>query len=825
MNAVTLRAWRDSAFRLLAAALFIATFALTTMVLLNAELAQRFAVRTAEFLGGDLQLSGSQPPLSQQTDALAGARHTLVVDFSTVVVHTDRLLLVSARAVDNDYPLYGVLQVANDRFAPAAARQRGPAPGELWVGDQVLDQLGIAVGARLTVGNKELTVAGVIRQLPDQGGGFYSMNPRILLHRDDLAATGVLGPGTRVLYRLLVGAPARAITAIHSGITSTLRPDQRLEQVADAAVRSMGPLRQLTLWANLGVLLISLLCGATIYLATVQRVRRRTRLAGLLRAFGAQRKQLVSRLLGADIAALLPVTAMGIALGVGTITLLQSALTAGDLDGNQTLAASTGDWMAVIFSPLLLWLAFSFPQLIALTRIPAMHVLQQRVGQRTMAATLALLGALSAPVVLAALLTRSLADLGQLLLVLAGLGTLLPALLWPLLKGFDLASQRLALPTRLAVRRLSRRPALTLPLMATLTLAMAVLALAGQTGHQLLTSWRAQLPTEAPNYFILNLFDRDRETLRRWMAEHGAQPQELYPVMRGRLTEINQVPVREAITKESNSEPEALNRDLILTQAARLPNGNRVQDGQWHTEDGSPITTGVSVEQELAQKLGLKLGDNLQFVSNRGAFHSTVTSVREVDWETFAPNFYFIFSPGSLANQDITWLTSFWLPPGDGARLAQLLRQLPHITLLDINALLDKAQGIVGQASRAVFLLATLLMLAALLVLATALLGGRDRRARDYALARTLGARQQLLQRTTWTEFLILGGGSAMCALVAVQVALYPLSERLFAGEPAWSMWQLLPLIAALLVVWCGVVGSRAALDRPSASLLREQGD
>lgn len=825
MIAATLRAWRDSAFRLLAAALFIATFALTTMLLLNAELAQRFALRTAEFLGGDLQLSGTQPPLAQQTAVIATARHALVVDFSTVVVHADRLLLVSARAVDNYYPLYGLLQVANDRFAPATARQQGPAPGELWVADQVLDQLGIAPGTRLTVGNQELTVTGVIRQLPDQGGGFYSMNPRILLHRDDLAATGVLGPGTRVLYRLLVSAPSSAIAAMHAQITPSLRPDQRLEEVADAAVRSMGPLRQLTLWANLGVLLISLLCGATIYLATVQRVRRRARLAGLLRAFGAQRKQLVSRLLGADIIALLPVTVTGIVLGVGAITLLQSLLAGGDLVSNRTLAATTGDWMAIIFSPLLLWLAFSLPQLIALTRVPAMQVLQQRVRQRTLSATLALLGALSAPVVLAALLTRSLVDLGQLLLILAGLGTLLPALLWPLLKGLDLASQRLALPTRLAVRRLSRRPALTLPLMATLTLAMAVLALAGQTGHQLLTSWRAQLPTQAPNYFVLNLFDRDRETLQRWIAQHSAQPQELYPVVRGRLTEINQVPVREAITKESSGEQEALNRDLILTQTTRLPNGNRVHSGQWHTADGVQMAAGVSVEQELAQKLGLKLGDKLQFVSNRGAFHSTVTSVREVDWETFAPNFYFIFSPGSLADQDITWLTSFWLPPGDGARLAQLLHQLPHITLLDINALLDKAQGIVGQASRAVFLLATLLMLAALLVLTTALLGGRDRRGRDYALARTLGARHRLLQRTTWTEFLILGGGSAVCAFVAVQVALYPLSERLFAGEPAWSAWQLLPLIAALLVVCCGVIASRPALYRPTASLLREQGD
>lgn len=488
-------------------------------------------------------------------------------------------------------------------------------------------------------------------------------------------------------------------------------------------------------------------------------------------------------------------------------------------------AATAGDWIAVFLSPFLLWLAFSVPQLMTLTQAPALQVLQRRLQQPPLFASFALAGALGVPVVLAALLTNSLAELGQLLLVLAGLGVILPALLWPILKSLDLASSHFALPTRLAVRRLSRRPALTLPLMATLTLAMAVLALAGQTGSQLLDTWRAQLPTRAPNYFVLNLFDRDLETLQSWAAEYSAEPQQLYPVMRGRLTEINGVPVREAVTKDNDGAPEALNRDLILTQAALLPAGNRLHSGQWHVGINPPTTANVSVEQELAEKLGLRLGDRLQFVSNRGAFDATVRSVREVDWETFAPNFYFIFSPGSLDGQDITWLTSFWLPPGDGKRLAQLLTKLPHVTLLDINALLDKAQAVVSQASRAAFLLATLLILAALLVLAAALLGGRDRRGRDNALLRTLGARHGLLQRTTWIEFLVLGGCAAVCASIAIQVALYPLSERLFSGVPTWSTWQLLPFVAAVIVACCGVISSRPALHRQPLSLLREQGD
>ena len=827
------RPWRDHSFQLLALALAIAAFALSAVIFLRAELDQRFSISTAEALGGDLVLASSRAPEPKQLSQLGEFKTSQIIDFSSVLVHNDALLLVSARAVDSAYPLYGQIQLAKNRFGEEHAQQHGPAPGRVWVADQVIDRLNIKVGATLTVGNKPLQVSAIIRQLPDQNAGFYSMNPRIVLNSVDLEATGVMGPGTRIRQQSVVAGNSESIKNLGLELDKNLRPDQSLETVDDAALRSMGPLRQLSLWANLAVLLISLLCGAAIYLATSQRVRRRAKLAGLLRSFGASRYQVITRLLGWEFLSVLPAVIIGSTLGAAIIMTTMNSDGA-NIGTGYLSAASPLEWLTALFAPLLLWLAFALPRLSALVRVPAIEVLRQRQQSSLLSTNIELLAALSAPVLLAGLLTESLAELGKVLGLIAALGVLLPALLWPLIKGLDLLSTRLPLAARLAIRRLSRRPALTLPLLVSLTLAMTVLTLAGQTGSQLLNDWRTRLPSKAPNHFVLNLFERDMPAFKQWLEQHEAIAQPLYPVVRGRLSSINGVPVKEAITKEKKSGHRHLNRDLILTEASVLPASNIINSGQWHGENTINLRQkptahsaihSVSVEQEIADNLGLQLGDKLEFVTSRGVLNATISSLREVDWNSFEPNFYFIFASGEFAAQDITWITSFWLPEGDGARLAELLQELPHITLLDVKSLLDKAQEIIAQASRASALLGALLMFSALLVLAAGLLGGQQQRGRDNALLRALGGKQQLIKGILWIEFLCLSGSAALGATAISLLALYPLNERLFQQGMSISAWQALPLALALFVTLCGLLASRRALQQPALSLLRSQGE
>lgn len=794
-----LRPWRDPAFRILALALTVACLSITAVLMLRSELQLRFDQRSAQVLGGHTVLEGTRLPDDSQRMLLANSANAERLRFRSVVIHGGEFLLVGVKAVSDGWPLFGTVLVADSRFAEARTKSRGPAPGEVWVADQVLDRLRLSVGETLTVGERAFPITAALKQEPDQSGGFYSMSPRVLMHIDDVASTGVLGQGTRYRHELLLAkAPAADLV---ERLEKTLRPDQEIESVEDNAGGTLGPLRQLTLWISLSVLLVTLLCGAATWLASGVRTRRRARQVALMRTFGASRRQVLIRLLSEDILAVLPLLALASSTGVVAVLVLRQVL-----DWQGPLAAGPADWIAMALVPVLLLTAYVLPRLYALVSTPAATVLRQSQGGSGRAG-LALAAALLAPVLIAALMTGSLQDLLLTLLVLCLLAAGLPLLLWPLLRGLDRSGEALSLPVRLAIRRLSRRPMLSLPLVASLMLATAVLTLSLLTGNELLGKWRQQLPEKAPNFFVLNLFDRDLDALSDWQSAHGARAEPLYKIARARLTHINAVPVKDAVTKENDRASRALNRDLALTEGVALPESNRLTQGEWL----QPGDGGVSVESELAEALGVTLGDTLTFVGARAPFSAQVTSIRDVDWESFAPNFYFMFSANALDEQDVTWLTSFFLPAGDGARLAALMRELPHLTLLDVNALLDQAEDIIAQASLATLVLAALLTLASLLVMLAALLASQQQRAVDQALLTTLGAAEAVINRIDRLEFALLATLAAGGGLLVVLACLAPLGLLLFDGALPLSLWLLL-LPALGLLIW--LVGSRGARPR-----------
>ncbi|MES1945656.1 efflux ABC transporter permease [Salinisphaera sp. PC39] len=814
MTHAPFRPYRDGAFRVLALAVALAALAFATMVLFRAELQARVAERSAETLGGSLVLEGTRAPEPAQTEVPDGVRRAAAHTFPTVILAGDASLLAGVKAVTDGYPLLGTLSVAPGRFADAVPRESGPAPGTVWVADAVIDRLPVTVGDRIEIGRAELEIAGVVRREPDQGAAFYSVNPRVLMHADDLPAADLLGPGSRVTHRTLFDGPPAAIADLRARLAADLRPDQSLHGPGDAAIRALGPLQQLALYVTLGVLLVVLLCGAAVHLATARRAARRARLAALLRTFGAPRRRVVTRLLGGELVALAPAATLGVAAGTALILAARAAL-----GWHGPLAAGAGHWLAVAAGPFVLWLVFGLPQILGLARRPVAGLLRGETGGVGTAGQVAFAAGLGSLLAVSAWLTGSLAETGILLALLVAAVVGLPLLLWPVLKGLDWLSPRLPLATRLAVRRLSRRPRIALPLLAALTVSMAVLALSGQAGRELLDDWRARLPEKAPNHFVLNVFDRDLPALDAWLERHDAIAKPRYPVVRARLVEIDGKPVREAVTKEVRESENALNRDLVLTETDSVPPSNRVAEGEWF---GPGADGGVSVERELAQALSLEIGDELTFVGAGGTLQARVTSLREVDWESFAPNFYFIFAPGSLPESQITWLTSFWLPPGDGARLAELLREMPQATVLDVEALLDRAQAVISQATRATGLLALLLMGAALLVLAAALLAMAEARARDNALLRALGADSRLLRRVAWRESLAWGAFAGTTATAAVFAALVPLGNLLLDGTLPWSAWQALPALAALAVAAAGTRLGRAARRTPPMRLLAD---
>lgn len=809
LSRTLLRPWRSPAFRIQALALLVAALAIAAVVLVRGELDHRFARHTAEALGGDLVLQGSQPASDAQQRLVVGHPHSATDRFTTVLVHGDTFVLTSVGAVDDAYPLYGAVTVADRRFGTPHQVAHGPAPGRVWVEGSALDRLELRVGEFVTVGDKPFLIGKVLVREPDQGAGFFSMNPRLLMNLADVPATGILGPGTRVHYELRIAAPGAALAPLAQALKPTLADDQKLDSRDQAGLRSLGPLRQLTLWGQLAVMMVVLLCGGAVYLAAGVRAAEQAARCAVMKTFGATRAMLLRRLLGRELIALLPPLVLGLALAVAAFIGLRVWL--GDDSG---WVPAWPVWLLLALAPPVIWAGFALPRLWRLASLPARDILADRPAPPTARTGVNLLGALLAPVLVALMLSGSLEALGRLLILMVAVAVGLPLLLWAPLRLADRAGGRLPLPARLAVRRLARRPLTTLPMLAALVLALAVMSLATQVGRDLLAQWRAELPAKAPNYFVLNLFDRDLPGFRDWLSDHGVSPPHLYPVVRGRLTAINGRPAKQAASANGDGDDRALNRDLSLTESGTLPASNSVSAGRWLGQSPGE----VSVADKLAADLGIKVGDRLTFTAQSGSVSATVVGLRKIDWESFQPNFFFMFSPGTLKDLNRYWLTSFYLPPGKAAELPDLIRAFPQITLLDVNALLDQAQTLVARAARAATVLGALLLAAGLLVMAAAWLAGREQRRRDDALLRVLGARNRLLKRVALLETGVLLGGAALFAHLVHLAALWPIGNTLFDGRVPVSGWILLPwavVIPALLAQ--GLMPRR--VDRPLARL------
>ncbi|BFO08717.1 hypothetical protein GGER_12270 [Serratia rubidaea] len=355
------------------------------------------------------------------------------------------------------------------------------------------------------------------------------------------------------------------------------------------------------------------------------------------------------------------------------------------------------------------------------------------------------------------------------------------------------------LALRLAVNRLLHQPWVTVSQLAAFSMSFMLLALLLVLRGDLLERWQQQLPPEAPNYFLMNMTAQQVPQVRAFLQQHQIAPETFYPIVRVRLTEINQRAATELV-REDDPGGEAVNRELNLTWLAQRPEHNPLTAGQWPPQRGE-----VSMDAGIAERLKVKLGDTLTFSGDTQSFQAKVTSLRQVDWESLRPNFYFIFPPGALDGQPQTWLTSFRYG-GDGSVLTLLNRQFPTLSLLDIGAILHQVGGVLQQVSRALEVMVILVVLCGgLLLLAQVQVGMRQRR-QELVVYRTLGASKRLLRRTLWCEFALLGLAAGLAAALGAEAALWQLQSRVFdfPWQPTPLLWWALPLLSALLLSLCG---------------------
>ncbi len=812
---------RAGELRVLFFALVVAVAASTAIGYFGARLNDAMLLRASEFLGADLVLNGSAPAAPEQIQAgtALGLDHAQVVEFSSVIATEQDLQLASVKAASSSYPLRGTLRSAAQPYE-AEQPGTGPAPGEAWAEARLFAALDLAIGDDIEVGNKLLRLTRVLTYEPDRVGDFYSLTPRVLMHLDDLEATGVVQPGSRVRYRELWRGDSTALATYQQSVEAALQAHQRIETANDSNRQIGGALGRAERYLNLASLAAILLAGVAVALSAARFATRRFDASALLRCLGLSRHDallLYALQLGMlGLLASFTGALLGWAAQHGLFFLLRDLL-AQEIPPGGIWPAAAG-----IATGLVALAGFALPPLAGLGRVPPLRVLRRDMLPVPPSAWLVYGTAIFA---LGLIMWRLSLDL-KITLALLGGGLLATLLLGGLLLLGLKAMRRLlagaSLSWRLGLGQLLRHPLAAAGQALAFGLILLAMALIALLRGELLDTWQEQLPDNAPNHFVLNVLPAEKDAFAERIAALSSHAAPLYPVVPGRLISINDEPVRQLVSKESQGE-RAIRRDLSLTWAADLPKDNHLVSGQWWTTGEANDVPGVSVEVELAESLQLKLGDRLSFTIGGLTREANVTSLREVNWDSFQPNFYMIFEPDTLQGMPATYMTSFHLPPGKERELVELARAFPSVTLLQVEALLAQLRSILAQVSLAVEYVLLFVLAAGLAVLFAGLQATLDERIRQGALLRALGAERRLLLRARRAEFGLLGAASGLLAALGCELVSALLYH--YAFDLRWQPhpWLLvLPLIGALLVGGAGLIGTRRALNVSPLTVLRE---
>ncbi|HFP9385997.1 TPA: putative ABC transporter permease subunit YbbP [Raoultella planticola] len=778
------REWRSPSLLIVWLALSLAVSCVLALGSIGDRMEKGLSQQSREFMAGDRTLRSSREVPAEWIDEARRLGLTVgeQLSFATMTFAGDTPQLADVKAVDDTYPLYGKLETQPPGLKPQA--------GSVLLAPRLMALLNLKIGDTLDVGDATLRIAGEVLQEPDAGFNPFQMAPRLMMNTADVAKTGAVQPGSRVSWRYKYAGTPQQLADYEKWLLPKLGPEHRwigLEQDDSALGKSLERSQQFLL---LSALLTLLLAVAAVAVAMSHYCRSRYDLVAILKTLGAGRAQLRKLIVGQWLMLLALAAVTGGAMGAGLEQILLLMLK--PVLPVALPPASGWPWLWAIGAMVVISLLVGLrPYRLLLATLP-LRVLRQDVVANVWPLKLYIPLVCAVVVILLAWLMGGSPLLWAVLAGAVVLALLCGVLGWGLLWMLKRLTLK-ALPLRLAVNRLLRQPWSTLSQLAAFSLSFMLLALLLVLRGDLLDRWQQQLPPESPNYFLINIAPEQVAAVKTFLAGHHVTATEFYPIVRARLTQING-------QAAENNKDEALNRELNLTWRSERPDHNPLVAGSWPPKAGE-----VSIEEGLAQRLGVKPGDSVTFTGDTQDFSAKVSSVRKVDWESLRPNFFFIFPPGALDGQPQSWLTSFRWDNGN-TLLTQLNREFPTVSLLDIGAILRQVGQVLTQVSRALEVMVVLVTACGILLLLAQVQVGMRQRYQELVVWRTLGAGKSLLRTTLWAEFALLGVVSGVVAAIGAEVALAMLQTKVFdfPWTPDWRLWVMLPLCGALLLSLCG---------------------
>lgn len=781
------RDWRSGEIRLLSLALLVAVAAVSAVGFFTDRVDQAMLLQANEVLAADLVISGSRPIPEQFSERAKqlGLATAATLNFPSVVMRNDETLLVEIKAVSPGYPLRGELRTRPQLTADETVQQGTPEPGSIWGEARILATLGLGPGDTVSLGEQNFTFEQVLTRDSASGRGFLRLGPRVLMALEDIPSTGLVTPASRVHHRLLVAGSLDRVEEYRLWAKRLLPEGYSLEHMSNARPELKNALERGGRFLALAALAAVLVAGVTIALSARRFVERQSDTSAIMRCLGATSrtilKVLVLRLLILGLLATLGGTLLGLAAQQLLTGMLQEWLgTALPPPGLRPLFIGLGTGMITL-------VGFTLPPALRLGDVPPLKVLRRDLGAPP--ASVWLLSFSS----FAAIGLLMLWQAGEIKLALAVLvGTLVTALLllltsWSLIRLLKPLRHRGGTAWRYGLAGLVRSPAMTALQLSGFGLGILALLLLAVIRLDLLSAWKKSIPDEAPNQFLINILPQEVSGIDRFLKSREMAGDGLYPMLRARLIQIN----NRSVSAEDYQEQRArrlISREFNLSWAEEMQGHNRITAGKWWPAgDANPGQ--FSVEVDLAETLGIRLHDRLVFNLAGTEIAGRVTSLREVRWDSFQPNFFVIGTPKLLQDYPTTYITSFHLPDGKEALLAELIRNFPSVTVIDVRAILQQVREIMERGSMAVEYVFLFTLSAGLLMLFAGIQANREHRRQEAVILRTLGLGRLELMKAAAVEFFTLGLLSGLLASLTATATGWFLANQVFGFPFHFNPW------------------------------------
>jgi putative ABC transport system permease protein len=742
--------------------------------------------------------------------------------------------LVEVKAVDDAYPLYGDVAIADsDKTGPL---WRDPAV--VLAERTLLDRLGLSVGSTLAIGETTVTIGGILGEQPDRLADRLAYGPKLLMSRETLAKTGLVQPGSLIRWTYRVKLPAE--TASDKGALAAARAKIArdfpqagfdIRDWTDPAPSLRREADRFTQFINFVGLTALLLGGIGVGNAIQSYMTKKREIIATFKCLGAS-----SRLvLGVYLIQALLLTAIGIAIGliIGALTpALLATIYSDTLPIALALEPHALPLLTAAFAGLLTMVLFVlWPLGRAASVSPATLMRSHLSDEPEPSAWRYAVGAAIAGLALFALAIAASEERAITASISAGI---VAAFL--LLTVFGLFLQRYAARFRrtrppslaLALTSIAGPNSLARSIAVSLGLGLGLLVAVALIHRSLYVEITNDIAIDAPAYYFLDVEAKDLASFQQSVRkiEPGAKLDQA-PMLRGRIVALKGVPAEKAEAAPDSRWVLAGDRGLTYTDA--VPGASTLVAGEWWPKGyaGPPL---VSFDADLAKGLGLKLGDPITVNILGRNVDATIASFRKIDWESLAINFVMVFSPNTLEGAPHRMLVTLEFPKGtaperEGKVIQALAETFPLVTAIRVGDIVEAAKDMLGKVMTAIGATAGVTLLIGAAVLAGAVAAGQERRKYLAVIYKTLGATRARILRAELLEFGLPGFATALLAVLIATVTAWALCKWAFEVEFIFSPVAAVEtvLLALVFVLSIGAIATWLVLSAKAAPYLRAE--